>query len=443
MLKLEHVRLADYAHLFTEQLLSLALASLKDPELQRPSFMMKVPGVFRRGKHGLEYVDGNGVSRTLVPQEKREKLLTTLRSFRDVPRGQESFFHYVNKRFIGVQSRLIRDFVGRKMGIQMIRNLRNPTKGTRAVRGKIPFSHISCDLADMISFSDVRGKENERFVFLLCDDFSGFVFGKLLPLGKDGYGVAKVFKSILKKIKKLEGRPRILTSDLGSEFFNQYFQQVCTNWNIKHLKPKTGARIAPYIENRVRHFKKYTRLLSKLLFEDTFWYEPKVIQDACKAVNNIQRESGFSAKEIVAKWRRKENLAEITSSYQKGEATDEVRVGIPTLGTGDFVRIRVAKQKLSLDHKTHLGFKGDDLEIPVNWSTSVNRVVKTRTMRVRRTARYLLDNKLWYDRSQLLKIPASTEKLTRMPRSIPDKLPSLPERKSSRLREKKRISYKE
>ena len=442
MFKPEHVRLADYSHLFTEQLISLALASLKDPELQRPSFMLKFPGVFRRGKHGLEYVNTDGVSRTIVPQEKRDALLKTLWSLRDVPRGQESFFNYVNGRFIGVQSSLIRDFVGRKMGIQMVRTLSNPAKGKRAVRGKVPFSHISCDLADMISFSDVRGKENERFVFLLCDDFSGYLFAKLLPLGKDGYGVAKVYKNILKKRKKLDGKPRILTSDLGGEFWNQSFQQVNKDFGIKHLKPKTGARIAPYIENRVRHFKKYTRLLSKLLFEDTYWYEPEIIRDAAKAVNNIQRESGFSAKEIVQKWRKKDDLGEIVASYHKGEKQEDTRVGVSALEPGDFVRIRVAKQKIGLDHKTHLGFKGDDLKIPVNWSVAVHRVIKTQNMRVRRTVRYLLDNKLWYDRSQLLKIPATTEKLVRMPRSIPEK-EALPGRRSSRLREKKRTEYKE
>ena len=100
----------------------------------------------------------------------------------------------------------------------MIRNLSNPMKGKKAVRGKIPFSHISCDLADMISFSEIRGEENERFVFLLCDDFSGYLFAKLLPHGKKGPGVAKVFERILKKIITMKGKPRILTSDLGRLF---------------------------------------------------------------------------------------------------------------------------------------------------------------------------------------------------------------------------------
>ena len=439
--KKEHVRLADHSSLFTDKFISLALASLKDPELQRPSFMSKFPGIFRKGKLGLEYVDSEGVSRTLVPQSRRESLLKTLWALTDVPRGQESFFHYVQKKYIGVQSSFIRNFVGRKTGIQMIRNLSNPMKGKKAVRGKIPFSHISCDLADMISFSEIRGEENERFVFLLCDDFSGYLFAKLLPQGKKGPGVARVFERILKKIIKMKGKPRILTSDLGTEFFNHHFQAVCKTYGVRHLKPKT-TRIAPYIENRVRHFKKYTRLLSKLLYEDTHWYEPEVIRDAAKSVNNIQRASGFSAKEIIAKWQKQGSLSSIIESYQNDEQKDDVRVGVPGLQIGDFVRVRVAKQKLGLSHKSHLGFVGDDLEIPVNWSTRTYQIIKMNKMRVRRTVRFQLQNKLWYDRSQLLKIPKNTEKLIRMPRSIPEKK-ELPGRRSSRLRQKKRISYKE
>ena len=437
--KEEHVRLADFSPLFTEQFIALALASLKDPGLQRPTFMRVMPGLFRRGKLGLEYVDSHSVSRTFVPQSRRERLLKNLWKFRYVPRGQESFFHYVNKRFIGVQSRFIREFVARQTGIQMVRPLVKIGKNNRAVRGKVPFSHISCDLADMISFSDAKGREAERFVFLLCDDFSGYLFARLLPDGKKGPGVAHAFERILGKIKKLGGRPRILTSDLGTEFFNKHFQAVVHKNTIKHIKP-IRVRMAPYIENRVRHFKKYVRLLSKLLFENTFWYEKEVIRDACKSVNNIQRDSGFSAHEIVVKWKKKETLEPITESYKKEEKPD-VRVGVPNMAVGDFVRVRVAKQKLSLAHKSHLGFYGDDLEIPVNWSMKIYRILKTRNLRVRRTVRFFLSNKQWYDRTELLKIPANTKEYTRMPRTIPEK-EVLPGR-SSRLGRKKRITYKE
>ena len=447
-MKAEHIRLADYAHLFTEDFIGLALSSLKNPDVQRPSFMHKFPGIFRKGKHefylSLEYVDSEeNIARTIVPQSKREALLNTLWSRRVVPRGQESFQQYINKRFIGVQARFIRDFVGRQPAMQMIRDLKNVSKNTRAVRSKIPFSHISCDLADFISFSQRRGEDEERFVFLLCDDFSGYLFARILPLGKDGLGVSKAYQSVLKSILKLGGKPRILTSDLGGEFFNKHFQAVCVKYDIKHIKPKTGARIAPYIENRVRHFKRYVRLNSHLLFKNTRWYEPEILRDSAKAVNNIQRDSGKSAKEIVQLWKKGGSLTSIHESYQKNEQKEDTSIGVGTIASGDFVRTRVAKQKIGLDHKSHLGFRGDsELQIPVSWSTTIYRVLKTKNMRLRRTIRYMLNNKLWYDRNNLLKIPANTEKLTRMPRSIVDKIQK-PGKRSSRLVGKKRISYKE
>ena len=153
------------------------------------------------------------------------------------------------------------------------------------------------------------------------------------------------------------GTPRIGTSDLGLEFHNVHFQDVCKRWGIKHLKPKTGARIAPYIENRVKQYKKYTRLLSHLLFKGMKWWEPEVIKNACKSVNNIQRESGYSAREIVFKFKNHGDMSDIIKSYQSDEEKDNKLVGVPTIQKGDFVRIRVAPQKLGF-HKSHLGFKG-------------------------------------------------------------------------------------
>ena len=198
--KSENAILADYAHLFTQDLLSLAAASLTDPEIKKPTFMSKVPGRFYVTKQGLlNYEDKNSVKRALVSQGKREALIKKLWSSRIVPRGQGSFSNYITRRYIGVQQKLIREFVARQVGVQMVIPLANKDLRKRAIRSNRPFSQLSCDLADMISFSDVRGRENERFVFLLVDNFSGFLYQAILPLGKQGVGVAKEYRKILKK----------------------------------------------------------------------------------------------------------------------------------------------------------------------------------------------------------------------------------------------------
>ena len=41
-MKEEHVLLADFSHLFTDKLIALGISSLKDPSVERPSFMNKV-----------------------------------------------------------------------------------------------------------------------------------------------------------------------------------------------------------------------------------------------------------------------------------------------------------------------------------------------------------------------------------------------------------------
>ena len=412
--------------------------------------MTKVPGKFTVSKKILSYQDTNGIKRALVPQDKREALLNKLWSSRIVPRGQASFANYVTRRYIGVQQKMVRDFVSRKVGIQMVIPLANQDKRKRAIRANKPFDQLSIDLADMISFSDVRGQENERFVFLLVDNFSGFLYQAILPLGKQGSGVAKEYRKILLKIKRAGGNPKTLTSDLGKEFYNKHVQKVNREFTIKHLKPKTGARIAPFVENAVRQFKRYVRLNSHLLFSDSKWYEPKILADSVTAVNNIQRKSGYSPEEIIRDWKKQGKIVSKVNTYERKEDIDEDTSRYSLLAAGDFVRIRVAKQKLGLDYKSHLGFKADYYEEPISWSLKTHRVIKVTHYRRLRKHRYLLSNKLWYNRSDLLRIPKNTEVYRRMapPREaiIREERPNVPQparRRSGRLRNKKRVNYAE
>ena len=404
-MKEEHRLLADFSHLFTAQFLDLARKSLQDRSFEKPSFMNKLPGVFEHSKKGLSYTDSDGLKRYIVPKENRERFIKALWRVPTVPRGQESFQRFIAKRYIGIQARFIREFVGNQTGLQFIRPLKNTDKNRRAVRSTEPFKRISFDLKDCISFSDVRGEDEPRFVLLVCCDFSGYLLGLLLN-DKSGPEVAQKMKQILKRINQIGGKPIIGTSDLGKEFLNKHVQALFKSNNIRHLQPKT-ARIAPFIENRVRHFSKYLRILSKLLFKDTKWFEPETIRNACESVNNITRKSGYSAKEIVKLWQKGKSLAAIKESYERDEAHEDKTVGFGKLEKGDFVRLRVAKQKLDLKHKTHLGFEADYFVKPVNWSVEVYRVLETKRYRVRRTTRFKLNNKQWYNRQDLLKIPSN------------------------------------
>ena len=404
--KEEHRRLADFSHLFTHKMLTLAVKSLKNPDIEKPIFMAKLPGTFYRTSKGLLYNDTDGVSRIIIPKENREKFINALWKSPKVPRGQASFQAFIAKRYIGLQTRYIRDFVANQTGLQFVRALKHKIGGRRAIRGTIPFKRISFDLADCISFSEVRGKDQPRFVLIVVDEFSGMIFALLLS-DKTGPEVTKKFEKVLQKIRKFGGEPKIGTSDLGLEFLNVHMKALFKTWGIKHLQPQTGTRIAPFAERAVRSWKSYVRILSKLLFKDTAWYEKETIQNACDSVNNIQKKSGFSALEIVQMWRKGTSLDEIRKSQRSGEIKEEKVVGYSDLEKGDFVRIRVAKQKLDLKFKSHLGFEGDYFETPVNWSTDSYRVLDKKRLRVRRTTRFKLNNNLWYNREQLLKIPSA------------------------------------
>ena len=202
--KEEHRRLADFSHLFTKKMLTLAVNSLKNSDIEQPIFMKILPGRFLRTKQGLVYLDTEGVTRTIVPKENREKFIQTLWKSPTIPRGQASFQAYISKRYIGIQTRFIRDFVANQTGLQFTRALTHSTGGRRAIRGTIPFKRLSFDLADCVSFSDVRGKDEPRFVLIVVDEFSGYIFARLL-LNKSGPEVAQKFEKVLKHIKKLGG----------------------------------------------------------------------------------------------------------------------------------------------------------------------------------------------------------------------------------------------
>jgi len=416
MQKSEHILLADYSHFFTSQWLAYAVKCLDDPELEKPRFMRKVPGIFSKGtdEYPLDYTDTLGVKRKIVPAEWIESTLRRMWKDPRVPRGQESFSNKLYKIFIGIPQKQIREFVAQQHGVQMVRDLNNSEPSRRAVRAMKPFQNISVDLADMISFSEHRGKEEDRFVFLCACDFSGFLFGHKI-LSKGGRDTTHVMRSILEKIKRLGGKPVNLTSDSGLEFFNHFFQDLLTEYHIRHRKPKR-VRIAPFIENRVKVFKRYVRLNSKLLYKDVNWWDPGVISNSIQAVNGIQRKEGYTAHEIIERWQQNKSLLDVRMGYRNANAKPKkTQIGYSTLSNGDWVRIRIAKQKLSMTHKTHLGYHGDDFTKPVSWSKETYRVIKKKQLRVRRTMRYQLNNKDWYYRAELLKIPSGNNfKVARM-----------------------------
>jgi hypothetical protein len=403
-MKSELHTLSNYGHLFTEKYLVLLYKYLVKKTVQAPSIVKRMPGQFTVNTKlkSVNYTStDDGITRHVVPTEKRMQFLEKLWSVRTVPRGQESFQRYISARFVNIPARLIRNFVAKVPAIQLTRPLNHGSQGRLAVRSKYPFQRISFDLADCVSFSDVRGEDEPRYLLIVCDDFSSFVFAKLLD-NKTASECAKKMKSIIKSIRKIGGKPVFASSDKGPEFLGAPFQALLKKEGIRHLVPK-AIRIQPFVENRVKQVKRYLRL-QELLFSGVHWYESDTIKSATRSVNRIMKKKiNKSPEDIVRMWKKGASLEDL-SSVSNNKRKD-FQVGFGQIDVGDHVRVRKVEQKVSLAHKTHLGLKGDDLERTINWTNTVYTVKKIRRLNVRRTLRIQISNGDWHYRSELLKVP--------------------------------------
>ena len=81
-----------------------------------------------------------------------------------------------------------------------------------------PGNYFGIDLADFSSF--LEHNRGYKYLLLGCDVFSKMCYGEALK-SKDKKSVLEAFKKILNRVKH---RPRIVCSDLGSEFLANMFQ---------------------------------------------------------------------------------------------------------------------------------------------------------------------------------------------------------------------------
>ena len=143
-------------------------------------------------------------------------------------------------------------------------------------------------------------------MFLLCDNYSGFCFARRLKT-KTGREVSIKLNQVLSAIKQIyKGKPVVLSNDLGKEFHNARVHEVLRKYSVKMIKP-VKTKIAPFIEQKVRVFKRYIRLVSHLIFKSQPWYLDHILNSALKSMNNIQRLDGYSPLEIVTHFKRGNN----------------------------------------------------------------------------------------------------------------------------------------
>ena len=98
---------------------------------------------------------------------------------------------------------------------------------------------------------------------------------------------------------------------------------------------------------------------------------------------------------------------------QRRQEAREVSQESSRIKIGDKVRVRVADapSKLSVKHKSHLGFISERGRTkPVNWSRKTLTVLEVRHYRTLKKFKYKLNDGKWYHGYEMLKIPANTER---------------------------------
>ena len=112
---------------------------------------------------------------------------------------------------------------------------------------------FQADLVDVRSLSEFNDGVN--YILTCIDTFTRYGFARLLR-GKQGKGVVEAFQDIL---NEAQTTPLNLVMDRGSEFYNQHFESMCRNNNIKMYSPDSFIHGA-YIE-------RFNRSLQQIMYK--------------------------------------------------------------------------------------------------------------------------------------------------------------------------------
>ena len=95
----------------------------------------------------------------------------------------------------------------------------------RSITAALPGDHYQVDLAEL-----PRSLDDNKFILVLVDVFTGFVMLKAIP-NKEAATVARAVWEICSVI----GIPKILQSDNGKDFSNKIINALASHWNSSSL----------------------------------------------------------------------------------------------------------------------------------------------------------------------------------------------------------------
>lgn len=211
-----------------------------------------------------------------------------------------------------------------------------------SVRSHAPFASTHIDLID---FSANPAGNHQRYVFILVDVFSGFIFAETIP-HKTAEDAARAFAKIFNKIKELGYRINAVSSDQGSEFKGT-FKNLLHNYAISQYFSTGGDFHLAFSELAVKHLK--TRIAKYLTYhgasEDSRenedvpanWLTP--VKNIVDSLNARKKFGKYSANDVVHgkySWRK-------VLAFKKERGRPQQS---PSFSENDRVRILLNKSKI-------------------------------------------------------------------------------------------------
>ena len=192
---------------------------------------------------------------------------------------------------------------------------------------------------DILDLKDYGSENNRgyRYVLVIIDNFSKF--GWTVPLkNKNGQTIKDSFEKFIISSKR---KPNLIESDCGKEFYNNIFQSLLNNNNIKLYSRNThlGAVFAERFKKSIRD------LLKKIVFEhgDANWID--VLPTITKQYNNrihsstkltptqasLKKNEGYVYKNLLDKRKKVKpkyeigdlvRTADLKKTFSKGDTTN-------------------------------------------------------------------------------------------------------------------------
>ena len=164
--------------------------------------------------------------------------------FRDPTR----LFNVFRKKY--PKTKLSRFHVGRWLDLQEPVSLHKNVRKNfprNPIHVRVPFYQYGIDLIDFTAYKDYN--KGKKWILLLIDIFSKKIYVRTLK-SKTGIEVSLFLEEIL---KELPIKPRVISADLGPEFWNQHVQKVLKKYNI-HLFLTQGVKKNAVVERVNRTF---------------------------------------------------------------------------------------------------------------------------------------------------------------------------------------------